>query len=131
MRTSQQPTEQQHFQKNRRSLRNINSSKPHKIAGSYSRWPRSQTSLLALANTSFGLWEMARHARMQHLRWFLIHPKFIISAAHCVPSEASGTMILGAHAISYAGKQRIRVKKFVIHPSWNAPAMFDHDISVI
>ena len=48
-----------------------------------------------------------------------------------MPSEASGTMILGAHAISYGGKQRIRVKQFFIHPSWNAPAMFDHDISII
>lgn len=61
----------------------------------------------------------------------LIHPHWIISAAHCVPSSASGTIILGAHAISYGGKQRIPVVKFIVHPSWNAPAMFDHDIAIL
>lgn len=61
----------------------------------------------------------------------LIHPHWIVSAAHCVPSSASGTIILGAHAISYGGKQRIPVVKFNVHPSWNSPAMFDHDISIL
>lgn len=61
----------------------------------------------------------------------LIHPKWVVSAAHCVPSSASGTMILGAHSISYGGKQRIPVKKFNVHPSWNTPAMFDNDISIL
>jgi len=61
----------------------------------------------------------------------LIHPHWIVSAAHCVPSSASGTIILGAHAISYGGKQRVPVIKFVVHPSWNAPAMFDHDIAIL
>jgi len=61
----------------------------------------------------------------------LIHPHWIVSAAHCVPSSASGTIILGAHAISYGGKQRVPVIKFIVHPSWNAPAMFDHDIAIL
>lgn len=61
----------------------------------------------------------------------IIHPKFIISAAHCVPSGASGTIVLGAHSISRGGKQRIPVQQFHIHPDWNVPTLFDHDISIL
>jgi len=61
----------------------------------------------------------------------LIHPKYLASAAHCVPDSASGTIIMGAHAISHGGKQRIPVLKFHVHPSWNEPSMFDHDMSII
>ena len=35
------------------------------------------------------------------------------------------------HFCFYGGKQRIPVVKFIVHPSWNAPAMFDHDIAIL
>ena len=44
----------------------------------------------------------------------LIHPHWIVSAAHCVPSSASGTIILGAHAISYRkAKNNKKILNFV------------------
>ena len=97
MRTSQQPTEQQHFRKNGHSVRNINSRKPNKIAGSCSRRPRSQTPFLALANTSFSLWEMARHARMQHLRWIFNSPEVhCFSCALCAQWSIGNDDLRGA-----------------------------------
>ena len=61
----------------------------------------------------------------------LINPKWIVSAAHCVPEDASGTIILGAHQISKGGTQRIPVKQFIVHDHWNDPKMFDNDLSLL
>lgn len=61
----------------------------------------------------------------------LIHPKWIVSAAHCVPDDPSGTIILGAHQISEGGKQMVPVKEFIKHTSWNRPKMFDNDLSLL
>jgi len=61
----------------------------------------------------------------------VISPKWIVSAAHCVPDDPSGTIILGAHQISQGGTQRVPVKKFIKHTSWNKPKMFDNDLSLL
>lgn len=61
----------------------------------------------------------------------LISPKYVVSAAHCVPSEAAGTVILGASDINLGGDQQTSVEEFIIHDSWNHPNMFDNDISLL
>lgn len=60
----------------------------------------------------------------------IIHPRYIVSAAHCVPQDPTGNIVPGAHALSQA-KKRIPILKFIQHPSWNKPTQFDHDISII
>ena len=61
----------------------------------------------------------------------VIHPDYVVTAAHCMPDSASGTVILGAHSLSTGGTQRIPVLKFIQHPSWNRPANFDHDVALL
>lgn len=61
----------------------------------------------------------------------VIHPEFVVTAAHCMPESASGTVILGAHSLSTGGTQRIPVLEFIQHPSWNAPKPFDHDVALL
>jgi len=63
----------------------------------------------------------------------LIHPQFVVSAAHCVPDGPAGTIILGADNVSEGGTQRVAVEKFIKHPKWGeyGGKMFDHDISVL
>lgn len=39
--------------------------------------------------------------------------------------------MVGAYSVSEGGTERIRVKKFIAHPSWNYPSMFDNDIAVL
>jgi len=60
----------------------------------------------------------------------IIHPRYVVSAAHCVPETPTGNVIAGAHALSKA-KSRIPILKFIQHPSWNRPTQFDHDMSII
>jgi len=61
----------------------------------------------------------------------LISDKWIVTAAHCIPEEPEGTVMVGAYSVSEGGTERIRVKRFVAHPSWNYPSMFDNDIAVL
>jgi len=63
----------------------------------------------------------------------LIHPRFVVSAAHCVPDEAAGSIILGASNVAKGGTQRVPVDKWIKHPRWgeSGGAMFDHDISIL
>lgn len=55
----------------------------------------------------------------------------VVTAAHCIPENPTGSVILGAHTLSHGGIQRITVKKFTPHPSWNSPFKFDNDIAVL
>ena len=63
----------------------------------------------------------------------LIHPRFVISAAHCVPDEAAGNIILGASNVAKGGTQRVPVDKWIKHPRWGerGGALFDHDIAIL
>ena len=61
----------------------------------------------------------------------IIHPEYVVTAAHCMPESASGTVILGAHSLSTGGTQRIPVMEFIQHPSWNSPANFDNDAALL
>ena len=61
----------------------------------------------------------------------LISDRWIVTAAHCIPEEPEGTVMVGAYSVSEGGTERIRVKKFIAHPSWNYPSMFDNDIAVL
>ena len=59
------------------------------------------------------------------------------TAAHCMPLDASGTIILGAHSLSSGGTQRIPVQRFILHPGWKLggkyqhSAPFDYDIAIL
>jgi len=61
----------------------------------------------------------------------IVHPDWVVTAAHCMPESASGTVILGAHSLSTGGTQRIPVVEFMQHPSWNSPANFDNDVALL
>lgn len=61
----------------------------------------------------------------------IISPSYVITAAHCIPINPTGSVILGAHSLSQGGVQRIAVSRFKAHPSWNTPTMFDYDIAVL
>lgn len=40
----------------------------------------------------------------------LISDKWIVTAAHCIPEEPEGTVMVGAYSVSEGGTERIRVK---------------------
>lgn len=61
----------------------------------------------------------------------IVSPTHVITAAHCIPENPRGTVILGAHSISSGGVQRLAVKRFTPHPSWNVPSTYDNDIAVL
>ena len=56
-----------------------------------------------------------------------------MSAAHCVPDEAAGSIILGASNVAKGGTQRVPVDRWIKHPRWGeyGGALFDHDISIL
>ena len=61
----------------------------------------------------------------------LIHPRYVLSAAHCVPQYATGSVILGAYSIKDGDYQRVKVKKFIVHEDWNKFVMYNADIAVL
>jgi len=61
----------------------------------------------------------------------ILSQRHVITAAHCIPENPRGSVILGAHSISKGGVQRITVKKFTAHPSWNTPFTYDNDIAIL
>lgn len=61
----------------------------------------------------------------------IISDRYIISAAHCVPKDPRGRILVGAHDLDEDNYWTYHLGEMTIHPDWNFPKRFQNDIAVV
>ena len=62
----------------------------------------------------------------------IIHPKYVITAVHCVHKESLPRIILGAHDKTHTdGSIIVKAKKITLYPEFYKPVDYNNDIAII
>jgi len=60
----------------------------------------------------------------------IISPTWLLTAAHCIPEDASGFVVYGATDLSEQSNDRSKITKWIKHPKWDV-RNFNFDVSLL
>ncbi len=105
------------------------------IIGGYTPHPDQWPWMAALLDSARGTGDYAQ----QFCGGALIHPRVVLTAAHCVVDGSSKrvrstsgfTVMLGKRTLSAAGGEHLPVTRIDVHPRYGAVNGYDHDLALL
>ncbi len=61
----------------------------------------------------------------------LIHPNWVVTAAHCFDDPGMTTVTLGTASLDSDDAERIGIAAIMVHEGWNSQASNNHDIALV